>query len=650
MNASTTTRRLASPLSLLVLLVCCSDGDGPQPDEDATTTRDYETSEEPEGPRLTPRFSDEVEAFFRKPWPLDTRLGETGFVELSDFPRSNNGLLYDYVQYYEETISGFSTMPVVYIPFEEALVDPVLPTPLETLSATAPVRLIELSSDHCGDAVPVELVWRSASGDYFDSEVLVASPVPGFALRPRASYGLIVQTDFATGTYTGVSQSAEVASALRGEAPTETMNTAFGLLSDCLEQLEQDAESVATATVFTTQDPVSEMHVLRDAAWAVADSPEITNWEVAERHTVEGRYRTFTGAARMPIYQTGTAPYNEAGGFTYEDAVPAVQRWEEVPIALTVPDGPGPYPVFIWNSGAGASLRGYVRQPFLAAVVDSGIAVAKFVPQFEDERTVPGADLDLHTYNFLNPESARAVLRQQAIDTSTFIRVVRESLPQQEGVPALDTDVITMGGHSQGAEVSLMVAAVEPEVRTFMVTGVGVYVSETIVHRTDPFDVPELLATMFDVHDEIDRFHPLIQLVQLGADVVDPGNYLRQWEGTESTPGASALIINGYNDQDVFFTSMDALTIGADLAPIEPQGWDPDPNGVWGDQQQSLPISGNRESLNGEPITRVALNSAEHDHYTVWEYEPARDLAVHVVESGFSGRPEAATEALRTAD
>lgn len=587
---------------------------------------------------LEPLFDPDGDGFFRMPWPSDTRRTEDGHVYLEDFPKASVGLLTEYVPFYQSVIDGFSLMPVVYVPFVQDLTDQPLPTAAQSLEATGPVQLIGLG-ERCGERVPVEVVARAPNRGFYEQHVLAVSPVPGFALQATTTYVLIVRSDFAVEGFDGSATPETVAAGLADE-PTGPMGDVFASLRDCLASDDLDPADIAVATVFTTQDPVRELRLLRDAAHAVEGTPEITEWHDAPNFTVEGQYRTWYGSVRMPMFQAGDPPYDEAGGFRFDEGgSPVIQRWDDVPIILTVPAGDGPHPLFFWNSGAGASLRGHVRQPFPQALVQAGFAVAKFVPQFEQERTVPGADLDLHTYNYLNPESARAVLRQEATDATYFIRVVREAFPLQEGVPALDSSHLAMGGHSQGAEITAMVAAVEPDIRAYMLTGVGVYVSETVVHRTNPFDVPELLAGLFGVSDEIDRFHPLIQMVQMGADVVDPGNYLSAWNGDEHTPGAHALVVNGLNDQDVYFTSMDALTIGADLAPIAVAGWDPDPFDVWPRDEETRPIEGNRLDAAGNPITRATFMSAEHDHYTIWDSQDAIDMAVRFLESVVVGEP-----------
>ncbi len=589
--------------------------------------------------------------FFRLPWPHDARVTASGSPDLSDFPLVDDNALIDLFRVeLEAELDGFATMPVVYLPLRADPAALTLPTPRETLQPDASVQLLRLGAG-CGERVPIEVVARSApDGDVFlPSHALVASPVPGFALEPAATYALVATTGLGA-------QSSAFRCALAGEHPDSALAAAYAPLRSCLATLGVAHDGLAMAAVFTTQDPVAELRALRDF---VADpqktpTPAVYGWELESEHTYTnrpGEVMTWVGWVDLPVFQRGESPYaTSGGGFEYDTAtgLPIVQRHEATPIIVSTPDGPGPFPVLIWQSGSRANLTGHIRQPHIEAMLAAGVAVAKFHPQFHGERATPGSNADLHTYNYLNPESARAVLRQQVIDASAFVRVVRESLPLMADLPPLDTARLVMGGHSQGAVCAAMGAAVEPDVAAWLMTGVGTYMSETIVHRDDPFDVPELLAALFDLQPGlVDRFHPIVQLLQLGAEVVDPMNHLRAWRGWAEHPaGTHGLLLNGYHDLDVYFVSMNAMTIGADAAPIAPPGWDPDPFDVWEREPEPVPISGNRASLSGAPLTIASLLDADHDHFIAWDSQLARDLAVRFVTTAFAGVPEVWTEAL----
>ena len=401
-------------------------------------------------------------------------------------------------------------------------------------------------------------------------------------------------------------------------------------------------DDLATATVFSTQDALSELRDLRYHSATMAQEPLVYDWQFLEEESVDGSYESWRGEVDVPIYQRGSSPYWTQGELAFDsEGTPEVQRWEQVAFVVSFPvDTPNPLQVLIWQSGARADLTGWVNRRLAKDIREAGFAIIKFLPQFHDERNVDGGDADLHTYNYLNPAAGRAVLRQEVLDVSWFVRVVQESLPQLEGMPPIDTQNLALMGHSQGAEVGAMVAAVEPEVDTFLLHGVGTYLSETIVHRTDPFDVPATLEELFGIN-EIDRFHPLIQLIQLGGDVVDPGNHLREWKGwSGDVDGSDVLMVNGYHDQDVYFVSANAMTIGGDAPPAEPAGWNVDPFQVWNVAEVPMPIANNRDSLSGTPITLASLLFADGDHYTLYENKEAREIGVAFLKTATVSLPE----------
>ncbi|MBT3223260.1 MAG: hypothetical protein HN348_29660, partial [Proteobacteria bacterium] len=483
---------------------------------------------------------------------------------------------------------------------------------------------------------PLELTIRRADDPFFPIHpVLVAAPVPGFVLDGASQYAFVVTTDFGEDT----SFDGSAVPHAFGQALTEPT---LAPLLECLPDLGLDRSELATATVFSTQDTLSELRSLRDHSASLAPGPVVDNWQWLEDESVAGSYETWRGEVDVPIYQRGDSPYWVEGEMVFDDeGTPVVQRWEKVAFALSFPvDIKEPRHVLIWQSGARADLTGWVNRPLARDFRQAGFAIIKFLPQFHGERNVDGGDLDLHTYNYLNPAAGRAVLRQEVLDVSWFVRVVRESLGDLEGVPLLETDYLTLIGHSQGAEVGAMVAAVEPEVDAFLLHGVGTYLSETIVHRTDPFDVPATLQDFFGI-GEVDRFHPLIQLIQLGGDVVDPSNHLKAWKGwSGDTDGSHVLMVNGYHDQDVYFVSMNAMTIGGDATVAEPAGWDVDPFDVWDVDAVATPIVDNREALSGAPITLASVLFADGDHYTLYENKEARDIGVWFLQSGVDASPE----------
>ncbi len=607
--------------------------DVPDSDADAVTV--------PEN-ALVPRF-EAAGGFFRSPWPSDHRLHPDGTPDLADFPHGDTGIMVVFRAAIEGVIDGFSTMPVVYVPFTTPIDDVPLPDPAVTLRPGAIAQLIDVSEEGCGRRVPVILQHDAEGDDYRPPGVLSASPVPGFVLDPATTYAFVVRREFGFEIGRPLVPPAAFEEALVGESDHPAA-ASLEPLRRCLADDALSLDAVGVAAVFTTQDPVSELQRFRDA---VVDpertpAPALSELVVDPDQSPEGLWTTYMGTYETPIYQEGASPYGVGGALTADESgEPAIQRWETVPMLVTYPAHiEGPHPVVVWLDGTGASLRSHLRRNPTRDLLEAGIAVATFAPQFHDTRAVPGSDPVAHGFNYTNPISGRAVFRQQALDTSYFVRVLREAVALRDGLPELDVSRLLYGGHSQGALVGTLIAGVETEFVAYVINGAGSYTSVTIEERVDPIDIQALVRELFALRRDIDTHHPIVQIAQLGADVVDPHNYAPRWSGHAANLGGTHLfMVNGMNDPTTFPRSMNALTISGDLAPVFPAGWDVDPWGVWDRDEEPPPISGNRESPDGTPLTLASYLSATTGHYTLRNVDEVSAAAVGFWQTALEGTP-----------
>ena len=594
---------------------------------------------------LTIRYEDGDGDFFRTPWPSDHRRLPGGQVDLSDFPRANSSLIAKYRAVIEESVYGFATLPVGYFGLSHYVGTDSHPAPADSVLPSSPVQLIDVSPELCGTRVPVEMQVSFDENPYLDPNVLQVSPVPGFALRQGATYAFVVTTDFGQQSGFALERNATFAAEASGEAGGARADSLQPLL-DCLADDELAVGDIAAATVFTTQEIIGEARAVRDAVMDVdyVDAPSIANWGLNEDYTEEGDYRSYQATFLTPIFQDGETPYTSEGGNIHfdESGVPIVQRYEDVPFIITVPDDgqSGPYPLLIWIDGTGWSPWGHVRDRPLQDALDYGFAVAAFMPQFHGNRSGPSAIETLSTYNFANPLAGRNNFRQQAADTSYFIRVMREALPDVADFE-LDTSTIVYGGQSQGAQNGCTLAAIEPEIDSFVLNGLAANLAITIVERKDIIDFEELVLGLLGIPGELDRFYPVLQMVQTGADTVETHNYARYWSGWDQHPtGSNVYVINGYNDATTYYTGINDVTIAADLAPIDhSNSWDVDPSGVWGREHEALPISGNRTAFDGGAITLGTYLDFDGNHYTIYNNRPSRLIGLGFWLSALEGTP-----------
>lgn len=608
-------------------------------DSDADTDADADAGTT--APRLHPRFDSSMPDFFATPWPSDGRLLGDGSPDLGLFPGADEGLMLTFREAIEGDVFGYSTMPVIYVAFEEPISRIALPSAATTLRPGSVAQLIEISEDGCGERVPILLGADDDGDPYRDAHTLAASPVPGFALRPSTTYAFVLRREFGLDIGLEIAPPPEFVAALDGEGP---FADSLSLLGRCLEQDELDLESVGVATVFTTQDPTVELRALHAYVTSdQVDAPVVSGLAIDPELTRDDLTETWRGTYRTPIFQAGAPPYTEGGGFVFTSTgTPEIQRFEDVPFAISIPDrGDGPFPVIVQMPGTGGTIEGTIAgRPGIDAI-DAGFAVATFAPQFHDARAVPGSDPIVHGFNYLNPTSGRSVFRQQAIDTSYFVRVLREAISESEIAGRIDLSTLLYGGHSQGGLVGGLIAGVDSSFAAYVLNGTGSYISVSIVERTDPFDIQALINDVFGVGRRLDVQHPLTALVQLGTDVVEPHALIPHWRGSEGREhGAHVMVINGFLDPTTFPRQIDALTIGAGLAPIAPAGWDVDPHDVWDlPSEVALPISGNVESFAGDPLTMVTFLDGEEGHFTLQSNPRAMELALAFWRAALSGVP-----------
>ena len=104
---------------LLWAAISCGD----DTNDPALSDTDYASGDTDAGQNLsgiTPRFDPEGDGFYSMPWPSDSRIDESGMVDLSGFPEADNPFIGLYLDVLTEFVHGFSTMPVVYVGFDGA--------------------------------------------------------------------------------------------------------------------------------------------------------------------------------------------------------------------------------------------------------------------------------------------------------------------------------------------------------------------------------------------------------------------------------------------------------------------------------------------------------------------------------------------------
>lgn len=597
--------------------------------------------------------------FFSFPWPCDTRVTADGAPDVASFPNHGNGsLVDDYKQAVLDLVVGFGTNQHVHVRFDGPLDEAAFPTEQQTYRGEGPVLLLDIDpeSPEYGRTNPVQLHWDEAGTTYVEPFTLTAFPSVGFPLRSSTTYGFVVLDTLRDPDGARLIVHPDVQAALAGEGDAAVAG-AFALLGPALDDAGIDRASVAVATVFTTQDATAELHALRDwvANPAHLPAPEVESLGHSEEHDHYGVMTVYEGTYTTPVFQRGDPPYaTEGGGFVFEGGEPVIQRTETVRFSLTVPSQQPPaagHPVVIALPGTGGTIFDHFIPMGINAqgqlLSEWNVATFSFEPPLHGGRGEPwGAQPDLHTYNVFNPESFRSNFRQEAVDASVAIRFLRQSLGpylQQHEGRSLDTTRLGFFGHSQGAHIGTLLAAVEPELDPVYVNGMGGVIAYTFIERKDMLDIEQAVRLAIGEDDEMTVFHPVIGLAQLLADIADPINYARQWF-LEAAPGEGTSVMqsNGYLDTATPWITANGLAVAGGNPLIEPVEWD-FPEMDWiGRDPVALPFSGNLEAADGEAVTGGVITRAALGHHVVTDDLGVAQTCADFLATGlFDGLPTA---------
>jgi pimeloyl-ACP methyl ester carboxylesterase len=163
------------------------------------------------------------------------------------------------------------------------------------------------------------------------------------------------------------------------------------------------------------------------------------------------------------------------------------------------------------------------------------------------------------------------VLRQEALDTTFAIRLLREAIGPDHPELTLDTGRLGFFGHSQGGHIGAMVAAVEPELDPVFISSMGGGFAYTIIERKAPVDIEKLVRQGIGETDTpLTIFHPAIGLAQL-------------------------------------------------LPPVAPLEWGIPEMGWVGLDLQTPPYSGNAVAADGEAVTAGLVTRGNLGHFVIQE-------------------------------
>ncbi|HEY1954551.1 MAG TPA: hypothetical protein VGH28_03050 [Polyangiaceae bacterium] len=507
------------------------------------------------------------EHFLDHPFPSDIRRDPDGKVHLSGMLNPTLNLT---VQQYEDAtkglLDGFSPAAAEYFLFDGDLDTTTLPTaPTDALAASSSLQLVDIdpSSPEHGQRKLIQWYFRGAEGGlYWMPHTLAVSPAYGYPLRPKTRYALVLTRD-AKGAGGGLllpsKDMLEVLELLPLEPHAQATHDAFAPAVSELESAGVGRDRIVQMTVFTTNDPTEELFRVVDSVKTDFPAPTIdpSTWTFVKSDSSKEIYEGLYGPS--PNYQAGILPFKnlgDGGGFVFgADGKPVVQSTFQMRFSLVVPKQstcpmpPDGYPLALYAHGTGGDFESVWREigGFGTTLPPLCVATMGVDQIFHGAR--PGAppqndpnyenDVDLLFFNLFNPVAARTNGRQAAIDVVQQARLFTES---HATIPALiaksgaeikfDASKLMFIGHSQGGVNGPLFLAADDATRGGVLSGTGAMITVALLEKTQPApSVAGAVKTILglnspDYADELNLFHPIINLAQTIIDTTDPLHYM----------------------------------------------------------------------------------------------------------------------------
>ena len=525
------------------------------------------------GTSIKMAVSDRAPAYSEAPFPTDAvRDGDhLGVIVGLDQLVAHHA---DLVTAHVAALDGFGLRPLVEFPVDGELDPTSIPARTTTTDVAALVD-VDPTSPERGRVLAMD--WR------YDVKrsVLAGSPASGVVLREGTRYAAFVTTalrdangePLRAGSFgkladldrwrTTAQAIAELdAERIAGIAVFTTQHATAPLVA------ARDAMSTATPPTLAFDDPAvifrgtAELDRVLGVATRAAEGPRagLERWGndnptgIAHEHVGVIATGTMT-IARFRSDDTKTdLPDDET--FRADSSVVAI---EPIPVTFILPAAPPPaagYPVIVYGHGLGAGrdqLLSFAEPLTKAGFAIVGIDMAGHGSRFDPTDRGANMAIQLEDFSgepnlrdgfgditgltttfeffegFLNVAAVRDTIRQSALDQSRLVQLLR-SAPDLSALGAnarLDTRRIAYLGESFGTVVGTVVAAIEPDVALYVLDVPGGGILDLLLPTSAEIGALALpiVSTIYNPATKLDRWNPLIGLMQAVIDGADPLSY-----------------------------------------------------------------------------------------------------------------------------
>lgn len=612
-------RKLSLLLSLLPLLACPEEPSGPITEDEA----------------LAPRMDDSPGDWLSIPYPSNYWRRDDGSPDLIAYPNPQAAEIgMDLIQTVENQTVGFALQPSLYVELPLPAASELLEQhPDRALDPDSPVQVLSLGPERKRYSLRLE---HLADEGWLRPEHLVIRPLIGEPLKPRTSYALLLLNNLPLDGGKMLGRKASIQQALSSGTGVHADHLAS--LKSKLADYNIAPETVALATVFTTDDPGAELRALTGQLDLTGPPTLTRDWDHSAQYD---SFAVHSSRYHGLLYMHGDKPYaTEGGSFIWQDglAIPASQE-EPMRLQLAKPQGEMPasgWPVVIYLHGTGGDVESFINAGDTSPaglLAQRGLASIAIEQPIHGLRGTPTTETDLHTFNAFNATSSRNMLRQGALDVLNLIRMIQAGHLDTEDW-RLDGDTIIFLGHSQGALVGGLLAAHTDRVDCWVFSGSGGGLTYTLLDRKDPLDVSAMASSLAGA-GPLTEGHPITSLLQHAFEATDPLSAAPQWLDRE----AAYLMTVGFQDEQTPKRAGHALTMAAEFPLLTPVAETP-----WRhrrDDWQPFGPGPIQENVQRGSRARTAGVSQypEQDHFTIFSHARSKLGYLDFAQSCAEGAP-----------
>ncbi len=637
------------------------------------------------GPSIETRYDARDAGFYASPFPGEHRRRDDGAVDVSGFPNEGGIDLAKKVLAVLDGERGFGATSAIYFHATTALDPASLPDVSASVTPDASVFVLPVDegATDAGQRQPVTTSFRVDGGPFGAPNLLSLLPVQGLPLRPGARYAAVVTTRVRDDSGAPLVPSAETAQLVAGARPAGMSEAAFadhraGLAA--LERAKVAPTEVVAFTVWRTGEPTKPMRRLLEHALSLGVPAPLT--PLAKAETFDD-FCVYTSTIEMPVYQAGAPPFaNEGGAFAFDaSGAPVLQTKEKANLVLTLPRRAMPaagFPLVVFSRTGGGGERPLVDRgteavhggPPLApgsgparSFARAGFAGLSIDGPHGGLRNITKQDEQFLMFNVANPAALRDNVRQSALELALAAHVVDTLAVDAsacEGLVAagparIDASTLAVMGHSMGATISPLSAAIEPRFRAILLSGAGGSWIANVIDKKKPLAVKgiaEVLLGLAGSGYQLHEHDPLLSMFQWAGEPADPPVFGRAivQEPIEGAP-RHVLMMQGIVDHYILpsIANATSLSFGLDLAGAELDATTPELASftplssllpLSGRHAITLPAAGNIAPTTTAVVVQLREDGVEDGHEVVFQTPtPKRQMRCFLASLAAGGPP-----------